>query len=225
MGNKSSTRALRLGTSQYFDGQYCDADWYAEPRSFAKVLQEDMLIRSHIEKTLKSAGISRVVISRLRDCVELKITCLKPSMIVGRKGSEIESISKTIASMIKKEVRLKVFDIKRPEINATCIARDIATELQRKGTSCRRIIKRYVQNAKRNGALGARIECSGRLAGAEIARREWFQEGAVPRQKFRADIDYSEQKSQASWGLSGVKVWIYKGDIVEKKGSREDGNA
>lgn len=212
MGNKSSARALRLGISQDFD-----ADWYAEPRSFAKTLQEDVMVREYLEKNLKSAGISRIVISRMRDCVELKITCLKPSLIVGRKGSEVESISKAVSNMISKEVRLKVFDIKRPETNATCIAKDVAYELQKKGVSCRRVIKRFVQNARRSGALGARIECSGRLAGAEIARREWYQEGAVPRQKLRADIDYSEQKSYSSWGLSGVKVWVYKGDVIEKK--------
>ena len=211
MGNKSSTRALRLGISQQFD-----ADWYMEPRSFAKTLHEDVLIRNHIEKSLKSAGVARVVISRMRDCVELKITCAKPSIIVGRKGSEIENIAKSINKIIGKEVRLKVFDVKKPEMNATCVAKDVAHELQKKGVSCRRLIKRYVQSARRAGALGARIECSGRLGGVEIARREWYQEGAVPRQKLRADIDYSEQKSYSSWGLSGVKVWIYKGDVIEK---------
>lgn len=212
MGNKSSTRALRLGISQPFD-----ADWYADPRSYAKTLHEDMVIRAHIDKVLKAAGVARVVISRFRDCVELKITCLKPSVVVGRKGAEIESISKAISKMISKEVRLKVFDIKKPEVNATCIGKDVAYELQKKGVSCRRVIKRFVQNARRAGALGIRIQCSGRLGGVEIARREWYQEGAVPRQKFRADIDYCEQKSQSkTWGSSGVKVWVYKGDVVDK---------
>lgn len=221
MGNKSSARALRLGISQPFD-----ADWYAEPRAFAKVLQEDMSIREYLEKSLKSAGITRVVISRLRDFVELKITCLKPSIIVGKKGSEIESISKYISKMINKEVRLKVFDIKRPELNSAAVARDIAFEMAKKGVSTRRLIKRYVQQAKRAGALGARIECSGRLAGAEIARTEWYQEGAVPRQKLRANIEYSEQKSLSAWGTSGVKVWIYKGDVVGKSNSqRKEENA
>jgi len=218
MGNKSSTRALRLGISQQFD-----ADWYADPRNFAKTLQEDMAIRTYIDKTLKQAGVGRVVISRFRDCVELKITCLKPSVVVGRKGSEIETIAKALGKMLGKEVRLKVFDIKKPEINATCVAKDVAYELQKKGVSCRRVIKRFVQNARRTGALGARIECSGRLGGVEIARREWYQEGAVPRQKLRADIDYAEQASYSSWGLSGVKVWIYKGDVVEKPKALEQG--
>lgn len=212
MGNKSSARALRLGISQDFD-----ADWYADPRVFAKTLYEDVQIRKYLDANLKQAGIARVVISRLRDCVELKITCLKPSYIVGRKGAEIDGIAKAISKMISKEVRLKVFDIKRPELNATCVAKDVAYEISKKGVSCRRVIKRYVQNSKRAGALGIRVECAGRLSGAEIARTEWYQEGAVPRQKFRADIDYSEQKSQASWGVCGVKVWIYLGDVVEKK--------
>lgn len=212
MGNKSSSRSLRLGISQEWD-----ADWYTEPRYFAQTLCEDVKIRQFVESKLKTAGIARIVISRFRDCVELKINCLKPSVIVGRKGAEVENISKLISDMIKKEVRLKVFDIKKPELNATCVAKDVAYELQKKGVACRRVIKRYVQNCKRSGALGVRIECSGRLSGAEIARREWYQEGAVPRQKFRADIDYSEQPSQASWGTCGVKVWIYKGDVVEKR--------
>jgi|LADL02.1.fsa_nt_gi small subunit ribosomal protein S3 len=215
MGNKSSSRALRLGISQDWD-----ADWYAEPRIFAQTLCEDVKIREFIEKKMKAAGIARITISRFRDCVELKINCLKPSVIVGRKGSEVDSISKSISTMISKEVRLKVFDIKKPELNATCIAKDVAFELQKKGVACRRVIKRYVQNCRRNGALGIRIECSGRLAGAEIARREWFQEGAVPRQKFRADIDYSSQKSYASWGMCGVKVWIYKGDVIGKNSKK-----
>lgn len=222
MGNKSSTRALRLGISQHFD-----ADWYAEPRVFAKTLEEDMLIRKYVEKNLKQAGVSRLVISRFRDSVELKITCLKPSIIVGRKGSEIENISKNLANLTGKEIRLKIFDIKKPELSAACIARDVANELQKKGVSTRRAIKRFVQNARRSNALGVRIECSGRLGGVEIARREWYQEGAVPRQKLRADIDYCEQKSYASWGLSGVKVWVYKGDVVGKLGldGKEEGNA
>ena len=223
MGNKCSSRALRLGISQDWD-----ADWYTEPRLFAQTLFEDTKIRKFIETKLKAAGIARIVISRFRDCVELKINCLKPSVIVGRKGSEVENISKMISEMIGKEVRLKVFDIKKPELNATCVAKDVAHELQKKGVACRRVIKRYVQNSKRGGALGIRIECSGRLAGAEIARREWYQEGAVPRQKFRADIDYSEQKSRASWGICGVKVWIYKGDVVNGKKTikrKVEGNA
>jgi small subunit ribosomal protein S3 len=216
MGNKSSARILRLGISQTFD-----ADWYADKNMFAQLLSEDMLLRERVEKMLKPAGIARVVISRFRNCVELKITCLKPSIIVGKKGMDIEQLAKTLGALVNKEIRIKVFDIKKPELNALCVAKDIAQELQKKGGSTRKILKFYVQNAKRSGALGVRIECAGRLSGVEIARREWYQEGAVPRQKFRADIDYAKYDSQASWGISGVKVWIYKGDVIGKLGAQE----
>lgn len=220
MGNKSSARILRLGISQPFD-----ADWYADKNMFAQLLHEDVLIRSKVEKMLKSAGVARVLISRFRNCVELKITCLKPSIIVGKKGMDIEQFSKILGNLINKEVRIKVFDIKKPEMNALCVAKEIANELQKKGASTRRILKFHVQNAKRSGALGVRIECSGRLSGVEIARREWYQEGAVPRQKFRADIDYAKCDSQASWGISGVKVWIYKGDVIGKLSEERERNA
>jgi small subunit ribosomal protein S3 len=211
MGNKSSVKALRLGISQPFD-----ADWYAESRLFAQTLYKDMKMREYLEAKFKNAVIVRILISRTSDNVELSITCLKPSMIIGRKGGEIEGISKALRNIANQNVRIRVFDIKKPELQAACIAHDIANELSRKGASCRRIVKKYVQNAKRCGALGVRIECAGRISGAEIARSEWYQEGSVPRQKFRADIDYAQQTSFASWGTTGVKVWINKGEVVKK---------
>lgn len=210
MGNKSSIRAVRLGISQTHD-----ADWYM-PGSCASTIKEDWDIRKYLEKRIAQAGVIRVVISRIKECVELKISCIKPSVVVGKKGAEVESLSQEIGKIINKDVRVKVFEVRKPELSAAAIAKNVAMEIQRKGVSCRRVIKRFVQNSKRSGALGVKIQCSGRLSGAEIARTEWYQEGAVPRQKFRANIDYAACDSYSSWGVSGVKVWVYKGDVLGK---------
>lgn len=210
MGNSAGPLTIRLGISQPHN-----AVWYADPNQFAEVLLEDVKIRRFLESRLQGAGLVRVVIYRFRGYVEIKIICLKPAVIVGRKGSEIENLSEMISKMTGgKEVRLRVSDIRSAETSAACIAREICTELKKKRVACRRVIKRYAQMARRAGALGVRIECSGRLSGAEIARREWFQDGAVPRQKFRADLDYSQQDAFTSWGVCGVKVWVYKGDVI-----------
>ncbi len=216
MGNKSCPRALRLGISQSFD-----ANWFAEPRFYALYLKEDVEIRKYFDKNFRNAVISRLIINRTKDVLEIKLTCLRPSYIVGKKTGENDAVVKYLTLKYGKEVKLKIFDISKPELNAACVARDVANELSKKGASCRRIIKKHAQSIKRSGALGVRIQCAGRLAGAEIARTEWCQEGAVPRQKFRADIDYCQEKSHSSWGISGVKVWIYKGDVVDSKGKGE----
>lgn len=218
MGNKSSVRALRLSISQPFD-----ADWFAEKGEFAKTLHEDVKLREYLQKNFAQAVISRIFISRVKDAVTINVQCVKPAYIIGKKGVEIEAVTKKLKSIAEgKDVQLKIFDIKKPELTAACVAKDVAIELAKKGAACRRVIKKFVNNSRKNGAIGIRIECSGRLGGAEIARTEWYQEGAVPRQKFRANIDYSEQSSYSSCGLSGVKVWIYKGDIVGKHAWRED---
>lgn len=219
MGNKICSKAMRLGI--YLPH---DANWYADKNNFSNILLEDFRIREYLEKKVKDAIISRIVINRTLDFVEIKIHCMKPSIVVGKKGAEIANISEYLKKLSKKEVRLKVFDVKKPEINAAIVGREIANEMRKKISSTRRIMKKYVQNAMKNGALGIRVECSGRLGGAEIARTEWYQEGAVPRQKLRAFIDYASIPSQASWGTSGVKVWIYKGDnltVLSKKNLKE----
>ena len=151
---------------------------------------------------------------------------MKPSIVVGKKGAEITVISEHLKKITKKQVRIKVFDVKKPEISAPIVAKEIANEMRKKSSSTKRLMKKYVQNAMKNGALGIRVECSGRLTGAEIARTEWYQEGAVPRQKLRAQIDYASQPSFASWGCSGVKVWVYKGDnlsVLGKSKTKEGG--
>jgi small subunit ribosomal protein S3 len=209
VGNKVSPRAIRVGISQP-----ADAVWYAEPRQFAATLLEDVKIRASLNQRLEAAGVLRIVIQRMRDILEIKVFCLKPAVVVGRKGAGIEELSSSLNAMTKKEIRLKILDVKKPEVNAANIAREIGAELKKKRVSCRRVMKKFAQNAQRGGALGIRLECSGRLAGAEIARTEWIQQGPVPRQKFKADIDYSAYAAHSAWGVCGVKVWVYKGDVV-----------
>ena len=222
MGNPNSSKALRTGI--YLPHS---ANWYATKHQFVSVLQEDMFIRSFIEKKYKDAVVYDIVINRTKDFIELIVFCLKPSIMVGKEGSEILSTSAFLKNKTKKEVRIKIYDVKKPEIDAVLVAKRMADDLNRLRMGAMKIIKRHVRNARTNGALGIRIEASGRLLGAQIARRVWFQEGPVPRQKLRANIDYHAQTSFSSlWGTTGVKVWIYKGDnyvVLKKKNIKEGG--
>lgn len=215
MGNKISPNTFRLGIFRQHD-----AIWFSH-KDFAKILSQDWTIREFLKnKFEESAGITKIFISRVKGHVEVMLKCLQPSIVIGKKGGEINSIVASLEKQLGCEVRIKIFDIKKPEIDASAIALRISEELKRKGSSSRRIIKRYVQLAMKNGVLGIRIECKGRLGGIEIARTDWFQEGAVPRQKLRANIDYANIHSKAKWGTCGVKVWVYNGDIVVKKSDK-----
>lgn len=218
MGNKSAPRSIRLGISQPHD-----AVWYSEPKHFPAVLSEDIRIRRFLSSRVSSSVPLRVVIYRFRGCIEINVYCVKPGLIVGKKGVDIENLSSQLSYMTGQEIRLKVVEVRKPELSAGYIAREVGSELKKKRVACRRVIKKFVQSARRFGALGVRIECSGRLAGAEIARREWYQEGAVPRQKFRADVEYSSYDALSSWGVCGVKVWVYKGDVVGEDVARNLG--
>lgn len=209
MGNKVSPRAIRLKVSQPFD-----VTWYADNKQFSSILREDLKLRSFIEKKLESAGLLRLVINRLRDSIEFKIFCIKPAFVVGKRGAGIEDLSKEIRNLTGKEVKFSISDVRKLESCAAYVAKEFGNELKKKRVSPRRVMKKLVQNAKRSGALGIRVECSGRLACAEIARTEWYQEGAVPRQTFKADVDYCAQGVNTPWGTCGVKVWIYKGDVI-----------
>jgi len=212
MGNKSTPIALRVGWFQPHQ-----ALWHTNKKMFANILSEDMKIREHVSKKFHSAVISDLTIGRTTNAIELKITCQRPSVIVGKKGAEIEIFTSELQKMTGKEIKLRVLEIKKPEISAHVIAREMAIELKKRGASPKRVMKKLVQQARKFGALGIRIECKGRLAGAEIARTEWHQEGAVPRQKFRANINYATETSHAAWGDSGVKVWVYLGDTLDPK--------
>lgn len=215
MGNKISPNTFRLGIFKQHDSV-----WFAH-KDFSKFLLQDWIIREFLKsKFEETAGITKIFISRVKGHVEIILKCLQPSIVIGKKGGEINSVVTSLEKKLGCEVKIKIFDIKKPEIDASAIALRISEELKRKSSSSRRVIKRYIQLAMKNGAFGVRIECKGRLGGVEIARTDWFQEGAVPRQKLRANIDYANVHSKAKWGTSGVKVWIYNGDIVVKKSEK-----
>lgn len=212
MGNKVSPNTLRLGIYRRHE-----SEWFAQ-KDFSKFLYDDWCIRQFLKKKFEeTAGIVKILISRTKGVVEVVIKCLQPSVIIGKKGGEINLIVSSLEKKLGCEVKIKIFDVKKADTNAQAVALKISEELKRKGANSRRIIKRYVQLATKNGALGVRIECKGRLGGIEIARTDWFQEGSVPRQKLRANIDYACVCSMAKWGTSGVKVWIYNGEIVSRK--------
>ncbi|WP_342262159.1 30S ribosomal protein S3 [Alphaproteobacteria bacterium endosymbiont of Tiliacea citrago] len=212
MGNKVSPNTFRLGIYRRHD-----SDWFAQ-KNFANFLQEDFLIRNFLKDRFEeSAGIVKILISRNKSVIEVIIKCLQPSIIIGKKGGEINLVSDDLEKKLGCEVKIKIFDVKKHDTNSKAVALKISEELKRKGANSRRIIKRYIQMAMKSGVIGIRIECKGRLGGIEIARTDWLQEGAIPRQKLRANIDYASVCSKAKWGTSGVKVWIYNGDIVKRE--------
>lgn len=215
MGNKIAPNILRLGSFKKHE-----ADWYAV-KDMPKFFKEDWEIREFLKNRFGlTAGITKILIIRSKGSVEVVIKCLQPSIIIGKKGGEINAVVSELAKKLGYEVKIKIFDIKKADTNAAAIGLKIAEELKRKGNSPRRMMKRYMQLAMKNGALGIRIECKGRLGGVEIARKDWLQEGAVPRLKLRANLDYASIPSQTKWGTTGVKVWIYNGDIITRKSDK-----
>lgn len=214
MGNKTSPNTLRLGV---FKGH--DSRWFANSsKDFKKYFLVDWSVREFLKKKFQeSAGITKIFTSRNKGVLDVAIKCIYPSVIIGKKGGEVNQLVVDLSKLANEEVRIKIFDIKRPEVDAGAIALKIADEIKRKSTSTRRVIKKYGQLARKNGVQGIRIQCSGRLGGVELARVDVFHEGAVPRHKLRAMIDYASVASQSKWGTNGVKVLVYNGDIVQKK--------
>lgn len=214
MGNKTSPRVFRTGIYLPHEGS-----WFANKGCYPDLLLKDHNIRTYLNKKYYSlAMISSVNISMVQKNFVVGVRCKFPGVLVGKSGKEIKVICEDLAKIVGSEVSVKVFDIKKPDVDAALIAQNIAIELKKRGSSGKRIMKRYGQNAMKSGALGIRIECKGRINGAEIARTEVFCLGAVPRQKLRANIDYRAATSFSSSGATGVKVMVYKGDIIERKG-------
>ena len=209
MGQKSNPIGLRLQINRTWDSR-----WYAEGRDYAKLLSEDIEIRKHIVENLPQAAISKVVIERPAKLCRISIYAARPGVIIGKKGADIEKLRGELAKLTGGEVALNIHEIRKPEMDAQLVADNVAQQLERRG-SFRRAMKRAVQNTMRLGALGIRINCAGRLGGAEIARTEWYREGRVPLHTLRADIDYATAEALTTYGIIGVKVWIYKGDILE----------
>ena len=209
MGHKVNPIGLRLGINRTWDSR-----WYAGRHEYGKLLHEDLKIREYLEKELKQAGVSRVVIERPHKKCRVSIHTARPGVVIGKKGQDIEVLRRKISKMTGSEVHLNIVEVRKPEIDATLVAENIAQQLERR-VAFRRAMKRAVQSAMRLGAGGIRITCSGRLGGAEIARTEWYREGRVPLHTLRADIDYGVATAKTAYGTCGVKVWIYKGEILE----------
>ncbi len=209
MGQKINPIGLRLGINRTWDSR-----WYADPNSFGDLLHNDIKIRNFIKKEIKQAGISKVVIERPHRKCRVTIYCSRPGLIIGKKGADIEKLRAKVSTIANSEVSLNIVEIRKPEIDASSIASSIAQQLERR-VAFRRAMKRAVQSAIRLGAEGIRINCSGRLGGAEIARMEWYREGRVPLHTLRADIDYSTAEAFTAYGICGIKVWVFKGEILE----------
>ena len=209
MGQKVNPTGLRLGINRTWDSR-----WYAGKREYGKLLQEDIKIREHLTERLKAAGVSRVIIERPHKKCRITIHSARPGVVIGKKGADIEKLKADVQRFTTDEVHLNIVEIRKPEVDAKLVAENIAQQLERR-VAFRRVMKRAVQSAMRLGALGIRINCGGRLGGAEIARTEWYREGRVPLHTLRADIDYGVATAKTTYGTCGVKVWIFKGEIME----------
>jgi small subunit ribosomal protein S3 len=208
MGQKSSPIGLRLQINRTWDSR-----WYADGADYSRLLLEDLKIRKFIMKTIPQAAISKVVIERPAKLCRVSIYAARPGVIIGKKGADIEKLRKKLASMTSSDVSLNIVEIRKPEIDAKLVAQGIADQLERR-IAFRRAMKRAVQSAMRLGADGVRVACGGRLGGAEIARSESYREGRVPLHTLRANIDYAEAEAHTSYGVCGVKVWVFKGEIL-----------
>jgi len=209
MGQKISPIGLRLGVNRTWDSR-----WYADGEAYGTMLHEDLKIREFIFKELVQAGISKVVIERPAKKCRVTIYSARPGVIIGKKGADIESLRRRIAGITPSDVTLNIVEVRKPEVDAKLIADGIAQQLERR-VAFRRAMKRAVQSAMRLGALGIRINAAGRLGGAEIARTEWYREGRVPLHTLRADIDYGTAEALTAYGITGMKVWVFKGEIME----------
>ena len=208
MGQKSNPIGLRLQINRTWDSR-----WYAEGRDYGNLLKEDIEIRKFIIETLPQAAISKVVIERPAKLCRISIYAARPGVIIGKKGADIEKLRVKLASMTDSEVKLNIVEIRKPEIDAKLVAQGVADQLVRR-VAFRRAMKRAVQSALRLGAEGIKIVCGGRLGGAEIARVEWYREGRVPLHTLRANVDYAEAEALTAYGVIGIKVWIFKGEIL-----------
>ncbi|MCL2474440.1 MAG: 30S ribosomal protein S3 [Alphaproteobacteria bacterium] len=210
MGQKVNPIGMRLGINRTWDSR-----WFANTANYGKLLHEDFKIRAHLMKQIgKVASVARIIIERPAKIARVTIHSARPGVIIGKKGADIEKLKKDISKMTSAEVNLNIVEVRKPDIDASLVAAGIADQLERR-IGFRRAMKRAVQSALRSGALGIRINCSGRLGGAEIARMEWYREGRVPLHTLRADVDYGVATAFTTMGTCGVKVWIFRGEILE----------
>ena len=212
MGQKVSPISLRE-----FINKITDSRWIAGKKDYAALLAEDVKIRKFIEKKLKKAGLAKVVIERFAKKVVVTIHTSRPGMIIGKNGADIETLRNDIKKLVKNDqVVVNIYEVRRPDLNAQLVAQNIAQQIEGR-VSFKRAMKKAVQNAQKAGAQGIKVMCSGRLNGAEIARSEQIREGRIPLHTLRADIDYASIQAKTTYGVIGVKVWIYTGDVVNKE--------
>lgn len=206
MGQKINPIALRLGINKTWDSRWFAGDDYADK------LHEDLKIRNYVKAKLNQAGVSKIIIERPSKKCTISIHTARPGVVIGKKGADIDNIKKALQKFTKDEVHLNIIEVRKPELDSTLIAESIAQQLERR-VAFRRAMKRAVQSALRMGAEGIRINVSGRLGGAEISRMEWYREGRVPLHTLRADVDYGIASALTTYGIIGVKVWVFKGEI------------
>jgi len=209
MGQKVHPIGIRLGISKPWN-----ARWYADKRDFSDYLIKDIKVRAYLRKELANASVSKIEIERPAKNARVTIHTARPGIVIGKKGEDIERLKKTVSKMMGVPTHVNVAEIRKPELDADLIAQGIASQLERR-IMFRRAMKRAVASAMRLGALGIKVAVAGRLNGAEIARTEWYREGRVPLHTFRADIDYAMGKAHTTYGVLGIKVWVYKGDVFD----------
>jgi small subunit ribosomal protein S3 len=207
LGQKVHPIGLRLGIIRSWDSK-----WFAK-KEYANLVYEDAEIRKFLKEKLYHAGISRIEIARAADRARIRIHTARPGIVIGKKGAEIEALKRQLEQIVKREVMIDIQEVRKPEMDATLVAENIALQLTRR-VAFRRAMKKAVSSALKFGAKGVRVACAGRLGGAEMARREWYREGRVPLHTLRADIDYGTAVAKTTYGVIGVKVWIFKGEVL-----------
>ncbi|MDO8526199.1 MAG: 30S ribosomal protein S3 [Deltaproteobacteria bacterium] len=208
MGQKTHPKGFRLGITTTWDSR-----WYAPPKQYLNWVHEDAKIRKYLKASLYHAGISKIEIERASDKITVNVHTARPGLVIGKKGAGIDSLKLDLARFTKDDVTVNIREVRRAELDAQLVAENVAMQLERR-VAFRRAMKKAVQAALKFGGLGIKIKCSGRLAGAELARTEWYREGRVPLHTLRADIDYGLAEAKTTYGIIGVKSWIYKGEIL-----------
>jgi len=215
MGQKVNPIGLRLGINRGWDSV-----WFAKKKEFGKLLVEDYKIRNYIKKNIVNSGVAKIIIERTAKKCIVSIYTSRPGFVIGKKGSDVDKIKQKLSKISSSEISLNIKEVKKPELNAFLVADNIVQQLVKR-IAYRRTMKRAIQSALRLGALGIKVCLSGRLAGNEIARTEWLREGSVPLHTFRANVDYAEAEALTTYGIIGVKVWIYKGEVFTKNNTNK----
>ncbi len=212
MGQKVNPVGIRLGIVRKHN-----STWYASPKNYASYLLSDLKVREYLFRRLKNASVSNILIDRPADNARITIFTARPGVVIGKKGEDVETLRREVAKLMGVPVQINIEEVRKPDLDSRLVAESIASQLERR-IMFRRAMKRAVQNAQKQGALGIKVQVSGRLGGAEIARTEWYREGRVPLHTLRADIDYSTARAETTYGTIGVKVWIFKGEVLGERG-------